>query len=57
MDGLPELPQNPCWEFRLRIWVVKAVLQGQARAPPIVLPQPGCVVATKQFQYPGATRK
>ena len=40
-------------EFRLRVHVVKAVLRGHARHPPIALPVPWWVTNTKQYKLPG----
>ena len=41
--------QTTMGEFHLQIWVVKAILRGHARHPPLSLPTPNRIVATKQY--------
>ena len=45
--------QTTAGEFRLRVHVVKAVLRGHARHPPIALPVPRQVTNTRQYKLPG----
>ena len=40
--------QTTAGEFRLRVWVVKAVLRGHAKHPPVALPVLRRVTNTKQ---------
>ena len=49
--------QTTAGEFRLRVRVVKAVLRGHARHPPIALPVPWRVTNTKQCKPPGGHRE
>ena len=44
-------------EFRLRLYMVKAVLKGHAKQPPIALPVPQWVANTKQYKLHRDTRK
>ena len=49
--------QTTAGEFRLRVRVVKAVLRGHARHPPIALPVPQRVTNTKQYKLPGGHKE
>ena len=49
--------QTTAGEFRLRVHVVKAILRGHARHPPIALPVPQPVTNTKQYKLPGGHKE
>ena len=49
--------QTTAGEFRLRVRVVKAVLRGHAKHPPVALPVPQQVTNTKQYKLPGGHKE
>ena len=54
VDNLQSLwLQTTAGESRLRVCVIKAVLRGHAKHPPVALPVPQRVTNIKQYKLPG----